>query len=378
MKNYKMKNLITGLMLVFASCLFVVLVAEIVLRFMPVNSGLKAQAVNQQNPVFRFAANRDFVYSRDWDMVMVNHGHVNNLGFVNDTDYVADHKKPLLAIIGDSYIEALMVPYESTVQGRLAAQIGDKGSVYSFAASGAPLSQYAAWFNYAEKTFQPDGAVFVVVGNDYDESLMKYKQGPGFHHYEENPATGELVSKRVDYQPDLVRQMVSYSAFVRYLYINLNAHVTLKNLWSAIWQSASREETVAYVDNVRARTSAQVISDSKRGVDAFLQELLSSTTLDPASILIVLKEMQRSIKDPEFVQADQDSYVGHMRRYLMEQARDKGFEVLDMQAPMQASYARDRLAFDYPRDAHWNDYAHGEAAKSIQTSRLYQRLFAAE
>jgi hypothetical protein len=53
--------------------------------------------------------------SRGWDFEMINHRRVNSAGWVNDQDYHKDDDAPLLAIIGDSYVEALMVPYVKTL-----------------------------------------------------------------------------------------------------------------------------------------------------------------------------------------------------------------------------------------------------------------------
>src|SRR5262249_6586703 len=123
--------------------------AEIALRFMPVATGLWSRPVDASQPVFRFAPNRDFLFSRDWDFSLTNQGHINNDGFVNDEDYAVDDPRPLLAAVGDSQVEAAMVPSGKTFYRRLAQQLDRKGRVYSFAASGAPLSQYLIWAQYA-------------------------------------------------------------------------------------------------------------------------------------------------------------------------------------------------------------------------------------
>jgi hypothetical protein len=93
-------------------------VAEVVLRFLPVASGTRTLAVNAQNPVFHFTPNRDFTFSTGWNMELAHRGHMNNVGFVNDQDYDKDDARPLLAVVGDSMIEAAMVPYRETLHGR--------------------------------------------------------------------------------------------------------------------------------------------------------------------------------------------------------------------------------------------------------------------
>jgi len=113
--------------------------AEILLRFLPVQSGLRSQPVTAENPIFRFTPERDSTFSRGWNFDMVNRRRVNNAGWINDQSYRPDDQTPLLAVVGDSYVEALMVPYAQTFYGRLAKKLAGQVRVYSFGASGAPL-----------------------------------------------------------------------------------------------------------------------------------------------------------------------------------------------------------------------------------------------
>jgi hypothetical protein len=157
-------------------------VAEIALWFLPVESSLRTVAVDDRNPVFHARPNLRFSFSRGWDFKIPNEGRTNNAGFVNDQDYAADGPRPLIAVVGDSYIEAKMVRFAETVQGRLAAALGSRGRVYSFAFSGAPLSQYVVWARHAKEAYRPDGPdglVVAVVDNDFDESLAATAGGRG-------------------------------------------------------------------------------------------------------------------------------------------------------------------------------------------------------
>ena len=66
--------------------------------------------------MLHFTPNRPFVNSLGWNFHNVVHGRVNNAGFVNDQDYVRDGP-PLIAVIGDSFIEAQMVAYAADPAG---------------------------------------------------------------------------------------------------------------------------------------------------------------------------------------------------------------------------------------------------------------------
>ena len=116
------RELLLNLLLSLASIVVCLLAAEIVLRFLPVSTGLRSMPVTAADPMLHFTPNRPFVNSLGWNMHNVVHGRVNNAGFVNDQDYVRDGP-PLIAVIGDSFIEAQMVRYAESLQGRLAAAL---------------------------------------------------------------------------------------------------------------------------------------------------------------------------------------------------------------------------------------------------------------
>src|SRR5690606_27510166 len=99
----KARQALLALTAILISIVGTLVVAEVVLRFLPVNEGLRAQPVDAVNPVFRFEPNRTAIWSEGWNLESVNRVHVNNDGFVNDQDYDPAASTPLLAIVGDSY-----------------------------------------------------------------------------------------------------------------------------------------------------------------------------------------------------------------------------------------------------------------------------------
>ena len=122
---------------------------EIVLRFLPVAWAPPVQPPTADNPIQRYVPNTPFNWSLGWNFAIVTHKRTNAQGFVADHDYDAAGTTPLLAIAGDSFVEALLVPFAETLTGRLQAMLADRGRVYAFAQSGAPLSQYVAYAHHA-------------------------------------------------------------------------------------------------------------------------------------------------------------------------------------------------------------------------------------
>ena len=360
--------------------------AEIVLRFLPVSTGLGSQPVNEASPVFRFLPNRDYVWSKDWNFNIVTRGHVNDAGFVNDRDYEAGETTPLLAVIGDSYVEAAMVPYPDTLHGRLAAAVEGRGRVYSFAASGAPLSQYLVWARHARDVYRPDAMVFVIVGNDFDESLLAYSRGPGFHRYYED-TSGTLSLVRIDFEPPPLRPVIKHSALARYLFFNLHAWETVSRIQAVLrgdWEpptlggsgrlAAIAPTPVGGVEqrvrgNVPRPGDAERLAATKRAVDAFFRDLPEMAGLAPQRILYVVDGVRYPNAD------DPEAYFVTMRRYFLERATLLGYGTVDMDSYFLPEHEANGTRFEFATDAHWNAAGHRLAAKAVARTDLFEEIF---
>jgi hypothetical protein len=366
----KVRQFVLALTTILISIVGTLIAAEIVLRFLPVNEGLRAQAVNASNPIFRFEPNRTVTWSEGWNFAIVNRVHVNNDGFVNDRDYDASAKTPLLAVIGDSFIEAGMVPFRDTVGGRLAKDAGDRGRVYTFAASGAGLTQYLVWADYARARYHPDGYVINVISNDFDESLWHRGHSPGFHHFERMP-NGTAVFRRVDYEPSFWRRVLRHSALAMYLVTNMKVQQALK---ITTWNLSSKDRR--WSSNVPYESSEAELADYRWAVDRFLDALPAATGVPPENVLLVFDGIRPDLYDPKLAADAAKSTWGVMRAYLMAQATARGIGVVDLQPIFADSYAQKGQRFEFATDGHWNGLGHQLTAEAIETMPMYQRIFA--
>jgi hypothetical protein len=345
---------------------------EVVLRFLPVATGMWSTPVDAAHPVFRFTPNRNFLFSRDWNFSIVNPGHINNDGFVNDNDYRTDDPLPLLAVVGDSYVEAAMVPNRLTFYRRLADSIGRRGRVYSFGASGAPLSQYLVWARYVVEKYRPAGLAIVVVGNDFDESLGKYGEKLGMHFYAKG-GSGTLDLYRVDYRPSLFRRLVRHSALGRYLIFNLGAIATVKQILARLGTtSPAFAESPEYIGNTSTSATEERVRGSYEAIAKFLDDL-SSIGLPPERITFLIE----GARYQPAVAATEQSYFGLMRTYFKAQAARRGYEVIDLQPWFLARGRDGATRFEFPTDAHWNANGHAVAAEALAASKLFGALFPA-
>src|SRR5205814_2097568 len=134
--------------------------------------------------------------------------------------------------------------------------------------------QYLAYADWARQTFRPQGLAIVVIGNDFDESLLKYKQEPRLHYF---AANGILM--RIDYELSPTKQLLRESAFLRYV----QHHLLLSHKIDAWRRRLTGAEGLDY-----EQTQLTRVPDSKKAVDYFLEQLPQRAGLQPAAIELVL------------------------------------------------------------------------------------------
>lgn len=360
------RTIVFSVMAILIGIAVPLLMMEIVLRFLPVSSSTGTMAVDDRNPVIRYTPGQSFTWSKGWRFAIVNTGRINNYGFVNDQDYTRQDEPGPLVVIGDSYVEAFMVPYEQTMQGRLARLLEKNGKVYSIGISGAQLAQYLAFGHYAWTEFRPRAMVFVIIGNDFDESLTKYKDEPGYHFFQDDGQSQDLKLVRKDYRPSLAKRLLRRSALIRYLW----GTVRIGNISSLITRRSEHEGQ--YVGNTSAQASEERIADSRRVVDRFFAELPQQVGLDKSRVLFVVDAMRPAIYSESDLQRAKASYFSLMRQYFLEAARRNGYEAIDLEPRFMARHRRDGARFEFAIDGHWNGLGHQEAAEAIASSHMLQ------
>ena len=158
-------------------------------------------------------------------------------------------------VIGDSYVEAHQVDVGNSVAELLHSGVKRDGRVYSMGLSGAPLSQYLVFAEFSKITFHPKSMVFIIVGNDFVESLLKYRVQARFHLFRENG--DDFVLERVDYSLSNTKALLRKSAFIRYVMLNLGAKASLERLLSR-----APAQPTEYIGNVPITVEEKKLDDS--------------------------------------------------------------------------------------------------------------------
>ncbi len=367
------KKILFTLIGLSVSGLLTLILLEIAFRFLPVTDTFSSQPVTFEQPVARFKPNQEVTWSRDSNFAIVSRRRINNDGFFNDQDYDPEDTRPLMTVIGDSYVEAVMVPYEETLYGRLSETVGAEKRIYSFGASGAPLSQYLIWAKYAKEAYKPSKMVFVIVGNDFDESLPQYTFHQTFHQFAEDENGKLRPTLMQEYHPSAKRVIVQHSALLRYLLFNVQLYNTWNNLRAKLVLN-KRQEEEAFIGNVPAHVSDERLYDSQKAVDAFFDNLPDYAGLRPRDIAFIVDAPRYQIYEADKLPLKGDSYFENMRSYFLKEARKRGYTTLDMTPAFFDTYQKDQQKFEYPTDGHWSGYGHEVVHEALIQTRWFKRF----
>jgi SGNH hydrolase-like domain, acetyltransferase AlgX len=359
----RLRSFLAGLLEVAAGVVFLLLVQEVVLRFLPVAWAPPVQAPTATDPIQRYQPNRPFTWSLGWNFYVVVRGRSNAQGFIAGYDYYSAAPQPVVAVVGDSMVEALMVPFAETLTGRLQATLTGKGHAYAIAQSGSPLSQYVAYAAHACAAHRPQRLVAVVVGNDFDESMFRHRQRDGIHHLHPRADGGFDYKLTPLPPPPLIERIARNSALALYLVRNVGVARALANIGIRPAQAAASDR---YVGATLADAGTERVAEGEKVIAWFLDALPGAACLAPREIVIVLDAIRPQIYDDNALAAARTSYFGRMRAKLMSEAAARGFIVVDLEGPMRADYAARRQGFEFPTDMHWNAYAHAIAAAAVR------------
>lgn len=357
------KKYIHPICLIFISVAIALTLIEIALYFFPVRTHPKVLGFDKEYSVSHFKPNTTGTWSKGWNFAMVNTVHSNNYGFINDYDYFKDSKKPLIAVIGDSYVQSLYIPFSKTVQNILSEYL-EQMRVYSFGISGAALPRYLIYAEYVKKNFKASAAIFTIYRNDYAESFYKYKGHPEYYFFEkENSNDYDL--RRIDLKIPWYEKVLNNSRLFQYLKNNVELFHTIKEI-------PTYDDR--YIYNIDVIAPKELIDDSKNAVNKFLQDLPLMSGLKPSSILFVVDGIREFIYSPAMYPNMRNSYVYIMNNYFINQARLLGYHVIDLNDVFSRHFLSYSQKFEYIYDSHWNELAHRLIAEEIVKSNFLENF----
>jgi hypothetical protein len=321
------------------------------LRLLPVQDGIYAADANDEWPVHHLTPGRPFTWSSQWHMAERTTGHINNLGYVAPFDYQPGART--IAVLGDSYVESLMNPYEATLQAHAQALVGDGAAVYNFGISGSALPDYLGLASSVTKRFRVEAMIVVVSEGDFAEGFVPQ---PGHFNWTSGDAQ-EPVALRADVRRSAGTKAMRELALFRYVRGNL------KVTPSALFKSRPSHGPVA-----TGCQDAQLLPGDEALVGAFVRRLPDAYGIAPEAVALVVdsESSRRALYDRSGRQAasspcaTRDSLALDL---LAKQAERAGFNVVRLAPVFDAHYRSTGERVDHsPDDWHWNAVGHRLAA----------------
>lgn len=292
--------------------------------------------------IITYRPHHRFRSSWGWDFSQVVEHRANNLGFLSTREFTPN--SDALAVIGDSFVDASMLPDAERVGTHLEHEIGGR-AVYTMGGPGSSLLDYGERIRYAAEHLGVRD--FVVVLERFD--LRQAYCGSGNIH---GPCiqrdTGKVITT-LRPAPPAAQRYLRHSALLQYLLGHLRfdplqrlraAHAALSPD-AAPAPAASKEFSVAELEHAQA-TFFERIAPYRAGR------------------LVIVFDCDRAALE----RGESGSDAG--RDMAMRVAREHGAQVVDLEPRFRDYLARSGRYLEIsPVDKHWNREATRLVARDI-------------
>jgi hypothetical protein len=270
-----------------------------------------------------------------------------------------------IAIVGDSYVEALQVNFNESVAEQLESALGgERYEVYRFGISGAPLSQYLHILRNEVVAYQPDMVVVILIHNDFSESHGYAPQGVIFASsflkikIENHTAVAEMPPR-----PLPKRWYVSLkerSATWRYL--ALRQQIRFQTLRDLI---LGRNDEETYQANIEVSGLEENRSDNEVTTNYIFREMKRWADERGIKLLLAMDGDRNTIYQNLDQNGLEEAGALSLNGMAKNAAQQNGIHFIDMHPVFKDDFAQNHQLFNFAVDGHWNVYGHRLAAHAI-------------
>lgn len=305
------------------------LMLEVVFRFLPVSTATDT-GYHIQPRILTYPPDHHFRIATGWDLKNPQVHVANNYGFLAVRTFTFD--PAAIALIGDSFVEANMLPVDQRLAAQLEAGLAGR-PVYAMGGPGSSLLDYAERAEFAARQFGIRRFVFVLERGDIRQAFC----GSGNVH---GPCMDPISGRqRVDLQPapGVFKRVARESALAQYVFSQLR------------FSSAKFLEILLRLPNtspVRTDGPVQLAAPAVEPViRAFFERL---GTIDGGSFVFVIDA------DRANLQGGQPATFPELG-LLVDIAKAQGAVVVDPTVRFRSFVSETRKILEMgPYDRHWN------------------------
>ena len=319
-----------------AGALLVLLGCELLLRLLP---GPTATFSGRYlDPlIVSYPPHIDWVSATGWDLRNAHHNPTNSDGFVGTRDFRPDPQA--VGLIGDSFIEAAMLPLAERPAAQLERALGTR-AVHGMGMPGSSLLDYAERMRWAQARYGLRDFVLLLETGDLRQALCGSGNVQGVCL---DPQTLAPRDPPPSEPPGLAKRLLRHSALAQYLFGQLN--LSPQRLWQQALQQARPPAEPGAAPPAQGPAVVPDTPHAQAVTEAFLARI---AVLKPRRLVIVLDTARAAL------------YAGQPRRLedlqaFAARARAAGIEIVDADPIFARHFAEHGLRFDVdPYDRHLN------------------------
>lgn len=333
--------MLRNLALLMIGGLLGVMALEIVLRVLP-TSTYTDTGYHIDPLIITYRPHHRFRSSWGWNFRDPVEHQANNLGFLSTRDFLPDSNA--LAMIGDSFVDASMLPESERVATKLQTAIGGR-PVYAMGGPGSSLLDYAERIRYAADKLAVRDFVVIVERGDIKQSYC----GSGNVHGPCLIRGSGQPSSDLRAAPATLQLYLRHSALLQYLlgHLRFDPVQRLRGALAALTQPA-------------ARTSAAPREYSSAETTLVMDKFFERVAPYRRGRLVMVFDSDRGALN----RGEPGSDVA--RNEAIALARSHGALVLDSEASFRDYLARSGRRLEIsPLDGHWNRAATDIVAHDI-------------
>jgi len=276
--------------------------------------------------------------------------HINNYGWNSSVDYDTTEyrRKPVIAVIGDSYVYAEQVDCDKSYPALLREKLAGEAAVYSFGSDNIPLSQYLQISRYCRRLFKPDVLIVNVSNGDFSGSIATLHPRPSLKQI--TPVADSFAETTII--PFRCRNpwfsWMRISAFIRYLTFNLRIQsIDLHGVPDPFGDG----EDSGLPDSLR--------SEVEGGMHYLIAKFRAE---NQGTTIIFMVDGRRGEIYEGFTGGSPLKWTTDM---IAVECAENGIGFSDLQSVFADDYTRNHRRFDNGYDYHWDKYGHRVVADAL-------------
>jgi hypothetical protein len=289
---------------------------------------------------------------------------INDAGWNSEVEYSPASKrtKPLVAIIGHSFIQSLHVDFTRNVASILRRLTRGSHEVYKFGVSGAPFSGYLPISRLVQDQFKPEVMIYLLTEGSLRGSLVSHGRRAIFSQIEKTDSSFREVKADITYNASPIRRAIYRSAIVRYITVNIGLEPNL----SIIFKRPDPQQIVKVSKQKQIKKREYPVARytlHRRAASWIVRQLKESNR--GSRVVLVLDADRKGIYRGSSKELEQNMIIRDV-------CAEEKILCIDLTKTFKEHYSRECRSFNFSSNTHWNEYGHRVVGTAIYQALVKQ------